>query len=618
MKKLLRNDNFFGLLLTFIAFSVYLKTLASTIQYEDCGELAAAMATLGITHPTGYPLLTMLGWAVVHFPFDARAIVKLNVFVALLCSGAVFFFYRSFLLLLSTKAVEDKDISLNRIAAAIGALVLAFSKTFWSQAVSFEVYALHLFFVSLVLVFFLSSLSEGGPGSRSGANRGWLLFAFVLGLSFTNHMMTILLAPAFLYLYFSTYGFGRASWAKIGIAVVPFLIPLSLYLYLPLRAAQKPAMNWGNPVALDAFWRHISGREYRFMMFSSVEIAAMQFRRFLVSFPAEFGYVPLAFALLGLGSLWRRNRKALIFSLLLFLGCLFYSVNYNTPEIDPYFLLAYVAAAIWIVFGIRSFMEFAKGRTQKWAAGFLSASLILWPLCRNYRAVDASRDYAVEDYARNVLASLDSGGVILSYDWTVFLPVAYYLQQVEGVRPDVVLIDRQLLTSWGYYAQLEQWYPWLVDSSRAEVRVFQELLYRAEHDMPNDPFVTDVRYREMIHSFLLKSSRTRPVYATLEIEQEYTEGFREVSAGLAFRLLPDTQTVTVSPMEYAIRPFVKNDPSIERIKDMYALAYLNQGLYWAVEKRDTVTGVNLMRKSFSVKPGYPDAVATLQRLGQEP
>ena len=45
-----------------LALAVYLKTLALTVTGEDSGELIAAAATLGIPHPTGYPLWCLLGF----------------------------------------------------------------------------------------------------------------------------------------------------------------------------------------------------------------------------------------------------------------------------------------------------------------------------------------------------------------------------------------------------------------------------------------------------------------------------------------------------------------------------------------------------------------------------
>ena len=57
-----RQDYTLALLTAFVSFVLYLITLAPSIGPEDGGELAAAAYTLGIPHPTGYPLWTLFGW----------------------------------------------------------------------------------------------------------------------------------------------------------------------------------------------------------------------------------------------------------------------------------------------------------------------------------------------------------------------------------------------------------------------------------------------------------------------------------------------------------------------------------------------------------------------------
>ena len=57
------SDYALAILGALLALAVYLKTLAVTVTGEDSGELVAAAATLGIPHPTGYPLWCLLGYA---------------------------------------------------------------------------------------------------------------------------------------------------------------------------------------------------------------------------------------------------------------------------------------------------------------------------------------------------------------------------------------------------------------------------------------------------------------------------------------------------------------------------------------------------------------------------
>lgn len=632
MKKVIQNDNFIGLALALASFLVYLSTMAPSLCFIDSGELATDISTLGIAHPTGYPLFTLVGWVFIHLIPFGRVIWKLNLFAAVCCSVSVFGFYRLFLFLLAEKtligfgirqessgrkkgkAVESKPLgSTERIAAGIAALILAFSETFWSQAVSIEVYPLHLVFLSLVILLFVRAILEYSENHEKKKSGTWIVFALALGLAFSNHMTTILLAPAFLYLYFATHGFSRPSWFKISKAAIPFIAGLSVYLYLPLRAAQHPLMNWGNPVTFERFMWHISGKQFRSWMFSSWDSAGKQFGYFLSSYPSEFGYAPLLFALLGLTVLFRRSKKLLIFSLLLFFGCLFYSINYDIHDIDSYFLLAYVATAIWIAYGVQSFLGYMRNGAKKWIGLAACVALVLLPLGIHYRSIDESKDYAVEDYTKNLLGSLDSNAVILSYQWDAFVSAAYYLQRVEGFRSDVVVIDKELCRRSWYPVQLEHQFPWLIQNSRPEVNAFLQAVAPFEHDEPFNPNVIEASFEGMIQSFLIKSSETRPVYVTSDIGPEFTPGFRRLPSGLSFRLSRDTALIPIAPREFFIRPFTKTNSYAEGVKAMYAEGYANQGIYQSMLGNKAEAIVQL-KKALEVKPDFQPAQAWLQRL----
>ena len=602
MKKFLRSDTFIGLALALVSFIVYLKTLAPSFKPEDGGELAAALGTLGIAHPTGYPLFTLLGWTFSHLPFSGSVIWKLNLMVAIFCSVSLFFFYRVFLVALGENTQS-------RMAAATATLLLGFSKTFWSEALSVEVHALHLLFLALVSLFFLLSIQN--PGSK----RYWLAFALALGLSFTNHMMTALLAPAFLYLYFASHGFGRAVWIRISGAILPFLAGLSLYAYLPIRSAQNPVMNWGSPSGLHEFWWHVSGGQYRAGMFSSSDIAFKKLNAFFAAYPSEFNYLLLAFAMLGIWDLWRRNRYILVFSGLVFLTCVFYAINYvfNDPN---YYLNAYFATILWIAFGIRVLLNYFQGRNWSKAFWILCPLLILWPLYENYADENEAGNFALEDYARNLFTSLDSGAVIFSDESEVFTVPAFYLQNVEKLRPDVTVIDLRLFANHWYRAGLERNHPQLMRNSHSAIESFIPQL-REFRIGRYDPEQVKGRFEDLLLSFSAKDSRMPPVYLTPEIAQDLTQKLYPVFDGLVFRLLPDNAAFSFAVREYSIRPFPKSTPYIEDIKDLYATAYANQGVFLA-SHGDTISGVAYLRKTLALESNFPEVREWLVRLGRNP
>jgi hypothetical protein len=625
MKRFLQKDFLIGLFLATVAFIVFRLTSSNSVDSEDCGEIATALATLGIVHPTGYPLFTMLGWAFSHVPLEDRIILRLDLLVAIICAVAVYFFYRLFLFLLSPKGrrlftgklpdSSTASLSSDRFAAAITTLLLAFSRTFWSEGVSLEVYAFHLFFLSVVTLLFLKALSEK-IGSGAHAKTWWIAFAVVLGFSFTNHMMTVLLAPAFLYLYFTVHGFGRSAWIKIGKTAIPFLLPLSLYLYLPIRSSQKPIMNWGEPNTWKRFWEHFTAAQYHEQMYSSIHVAETKLVKFFQGFPSEFAYWPLLFLFLGVVFLFRRSWKLLVFCVLIFVGCLFYSVNYNFD--DPNFYLnAYVAAAICMVFGIRFLLEKTEKSAWRWLGRLLGVVFVIVVLWINYPLSDQSQDYAVEDYAKNMLNSVDSGGILFSNEYERLASPAFYLQLVEKYRPDVVILDITLFANPWYYGHLEMRYPWLIQQSRRSIDDFLTEEDRFSRGKIHDTVAYNAKISEMFKSFLEQNYGKRPVYVSSGINPAVLVGYQRVPSGMVFRVLRDSDSAIIAPMTFRFHPLPdpRADPLAEKIRSEYAEGYGNQGAY-RITLGDTATGIAFLRKALSIQPNFPQAIVWLRLAGE--
>lgn len=623
MKRFFQNDAFPGLLVSVAAFCLYLSTLAPTLGFIDSGELAAVAATFGIAHPTGYPLFTLVAGAFAKLPLGPTVIWRLNLLAAACCAASLYFFYRFFLLMLRwpsaaparpkpARADAPEGIgSVSRAAAAFGTLTLACSRTFWQQSTNVEVYSLHLLMVSLVLYFFALALQ--------GSRRAWYSFAFCLGLSFANHMTTVLLLPGLAALFFTVRGWNLAAWKRSATEIAKgfplFLTGLSLYLWLPLRAATGPAMNWGNPVTWPNFLRHVSGRQYSVWMFDSIDSALAELRGFFTEFPVVFGWFALAPMALGLFVLARKAPRLLAFSGLLFLGCVAYAVNYSIADISNYFLLAHVAAALWVaagLYGIAARLRAGAFRTAVLAASGLACAVS--PLLLHYREVDESRNYIVEDYARNLFASLEPGATLLTYQWDNFVSAAYYLQLVEGYRTDVTVIDRELLQRSWYLAQLERNHPEAIAASRAEVDAFLEAARPFEAGEPYDGPRIQAIFERMVVSLRSRAAERGPVYFTPEIEKEYLAGVLAVPSGLAFRIIPDSASARlVPPRVFSFRPLLKKGRLADAVRVSYAAAYVNMAYQQGIN--GNLPAIEpLVYRALDVRPGYPLAVDLLQRL----
>jgi len=159
-----------------VALAVYTLTLAPTVTLEDSGELIVASDYLGVPHPPGYPIWTLLTWAfqwVFHpvtyhgHPNPAWAVNFFSAFAgALACGILALLVSRSGMGLLrslkkETDVLGEKTEQLFCAVAGIaGGLLLAFSQGLWSQSVIAEVYSLNILFQTAVLLFLYRWMSE--------------------------------------------------------------------------------------------------------------------------------------------------------------------------------------------------------------------------------------------------------------------------------------------------------------------------------------------------------------------------------------------------------------------------------------------------------------------------
>ncbi len=186
----------------FVALVVYVYTLAPTVSLEDAGELAVAGDYLGVPHPPGYPIWSILAWLFARVfsfktyfgqPNPSWGIGMLSAFSGALASGLTAMLVcrsgRDMLASMRREGVESEPTREGVIACCggiVGSLLFAFSPVMWSQATIVEVYTLNAFFVSLILL--LAYLWMKRPSDK-------LLFAIAIafGVGLTNWWPSVLL-----------------------------------------------------------------------------------------------------------------------------------------------------------------------------------------------------------------------------------------------------------------------------------------------------------------------------------------------------------------------------------------------------------------------------------------
>ncbi len=537
-------------------FIIYILTLAPGVVEIDAGELATVQATLGIAHPTGYPLFTILGFLLLKIPFPASIIYKANLLAAIWCSLGLWIFMKSILIVLENsinanqkdekiknkkadkKAVKTTNFTPSYLFPSVtifSGIMLGFSKTFWMQSTSVEVYSLQIFLFGLIIYATLKAYF-----SIKEDNTKWMWFGFSLALGFSNHMTTLLVLPFSAILFFQKEKLNNVSGKKILLALSVFIPTLIIfYSYLPLRAASNPIMNWGNPINYENFFRHISGKQYQVWMFSSIEAAKKHLATYLENFPAEFGYTGVILGLIGIIYSYKVKRILFYALLITLFASVLYVINYDITDLDSYFLMSYMMFTFFIALGfVRLIFYLQKNLTNVKTVIAITTIIALCPLVLNYSDVDQSDVHTFEDYTRTILNSTEKNSIIMSYQWDYFVAASYYFQNLEDFRNDVTIIDKELLRRSWYYNQLRRNHPHIFDGMEIEVSNFIDAVRPFERDEQYNPNVIENCYRAVMTKIISGNVDKKNVYIGIELFQnEMQRG--EFTLPNGYQLVPD-------------------------------------------------------------------------------
>lgn len=564
-----------------LVFIIYIFTLAPTVIQIDSGELAAVQSTLGIAHPTGYPLFTTVGYLLLLIPLPFTKIYSANLLAAFWCSAGVVIFIKSLLLLLENnplpvqsikktktrkeqivKVTNDNEKNIILISSLTGGLILGLSKTFWMQSTSVEVYSFQIFLFALIIFKTLKAYYDD-----KNKIMNWVFVAISFGLGFSNHMTSLLIIPFTAILFFTKEKFSISIFKKLGFLFSILILTTALfYLYLPLRASSNPILNWGNPINLENFLRHITGKQYQVWLFASIDAAKKQLGYYFQNLPAEFAYVGLVFFILGMFELYKCSKKifwTIFVTLLLSIG---YAVNYDIVDIDSYFLASYFMIALVVGFGVKFILKFIKQLKLSNNIILITAFIItIIPLIVNSSNVNQSDQYTFEDYTKALISSTEKSSVIFSYQWDYFISASYYFQQVENFRKDAVIIDKELLRRSWYYNQLKRNHPSVIKMLQADIDNFLDALRPFERDEIFDPAKLEMYYRTIMTKLISENYQERNFYIGFELIQNemqrgefnLPEGYQIVPHLFLFKVVKGNEYVPAPDPDFKIR-FPKN------------------------------------------------------------
>ncbi|WBX71359.1 glycosyltransferase family 117 protein [Tenacibaculum retecalamus] len=188
-----------------VALITYTLTLEPTVSSWDCGEYISTAVKLEVGHPPGAPLFQMLGAFFAMFSNDPSQWAKMVNFMSGLASAfTILFMFWTITNLAKKMAIKNGKFSKNEAIAVlgsglVGALAYTFSDSFWFSAVEGEVYAMSSFLMALL--FWLGLRWESEINTPRG-NKWLVVISFVVGLSFGVHILSLLVIPSIVLLYF--------------------------------------------------------------------------------------------------------------------------------------------------------------------------------------------------------------------------------------------------------------------------------------------------------------------------------------------------------------------------------------------------------------------------------
>jgi len=320
-----------------------------------------------------------------------------------------------------------------------------------------------------------------------------------------------------LFLVFALFA-GVAWWAVanhrhllsfVFLSITLIMIGYSSYGTIYIRSGLDPNIDENNPENVENFMKYINREQYGehdFMdrrgvwqsspngnqysstwdFFWSYQVNHMYIRYFMwqfVGFDEDTGSwhnfnfygIPFLLGLIGMIFHFRRDPKHALSVLALFFATGLAIILYlNQPDPQPRerdysYVGSFFAFSIWIGLGfagtIDLIRDFLKDRTKAVAtpvmAGVLAVLLVISPanmMAKNYEIHDRSGNFVAWDYSYNMLQSCEPDAILFTNGDNDTFPL-WYLQEVEGIRTDVRIVNLSLLNTDWYIEQLRDMEP---------------------------------------------------------------------------------------------------------------------------------------------------------------
>jgi hypothetical protein len=419
-----------------IAVGIYGATLLRGVSSFDVAEMQTVPAVLGITHPTGYPLFTMLGFIWTRLPIGSGAL-EMN-----LLSAILFALSAAGLTVLATK------LGVRPALAAGAGLVFAFAGETWARATEAEVHSLHTLLVVLLLLAWVTAEQRNSP-------RAALAMLLVAGIGLAHHRLMLLTASPIVLWFFLRHASFLRSVRVVGLGVAAVVVPLLTYLYIPLRAGENPKVvnsdtstGWLAIARGEAF----SGNESAFSGASPGRW--LDHLPTYASFARDWlGWPVVLLALIGAVELARRE-PAILVGLALIVAVTTYGLANRLDRDYRWLIVPLLITSLSAAVGTEGLLRLLlKASGAQWSdfaelavvVGFALVPTIA--VIQHYHTYDRSGDNRDATNADGILSVLAPNAVVWSY-WDVRTTLEYETA-VAHRRPDVDVLDHRAYARYG-------------------------------------------------------------------------------------------------------------------------------------------------------------------------
>ncbi len=294
----------------------------------------------------------------------------------------------------------------------------------------------------------------------------------------------------------------------MSLSVLLIIIGYSTYSMIYIRSNLDPMIDENNPENLKNFISYLNREQYgehsivdrakvwresqnknRYSsatdFFWRYQINKMYVRYFMWQFAGmdenssgwngkQFFMIPFMLGLIGVYWHFKNDpRRALAVLALFFMTGLAIILYLNQPDPQPRerdysYVGSFFAFSIWIGMGTAGLIELIRGKNtwkepvpKALTLGIAVLLLVASPLqmfSKNYSRHDRSERYIAWDYSYNMLQSCEPNALLFTNGDNDTFPL-WYLQEVEGIRTDVRIINLSLLNTGWYIKQLRDLEP---------------------------------------------------------------------------------------------------------------------------------------------------------------